>query len=188
MQQTFPQRRSPRALLVPVVGLVAALTLAGCTFGAPAPTAQQTVRTNEGNVNISTSGNNVSFTGESNNTQFSFGSGLPSTWPSDLPTPRDATVAFAGSETEDGQVTHSASFTLPSTSDASSVLGELKAAFQASGWTVSDETSGSFGITVGGFEASKGQQSASVAFIGISGSANAAENGATLTISAEYPQ
>jgi len=174
---------------VPAAGLVAAVTLAGCTFGAQ-PTTTQQIQTDNGTANITTSGNDVSITGQSNDTTFSFGQGLPDNWPSDLPTPSGATVAFAASEDDasEGTRTYSASFGLDANANGANVVNQLKSAFQSAGWTVSDETQGTFGITVAGFEASKGQQTANVAFIGVSGTTNGqTETSQSVTISAEYP-
>ncbi|MFO0702904.1 MAG: hypothetical protein U0514_03550 [Candidatus Andersenbacteria bacterium] len=179
-----------RSLTVPAVGLVATLSLAGCTlFPSPAqPANNVTVTTNNGTGNISFSNNSATFNASNGNSSLSFGQGLPADWPNDLPSPKSATVAFAGSEKDQAKhtVTYSASFAL-TTTDATAALGELKAAFQAAGWSISDESLGQFGITAGGFQATKGQQKAEVAFVGVSGSANAQENGATITISGEYP-
>lgn len=174
----------------PAVGILATATLAGCTFGPQQPTTTQQIQTENGTANVTTSGNDVSITGEANNTSFSFGQGLPDNWPSDLPTPSGATVAFAASEddADENTRTYSASFSLDANANGATIINQLKGAFEAAGWDVSEETQGSFGITVAGFEAEKGQQTASVAFIGISGTSNGqTETSQTATISAEYP-
>ena len=183
-----------RPWVVPVVGLAATVTLAGCTlFPSPTPqlnvaTPTSRVDTPEGSVNISGNDENVTISGESDNTSFSFGQGLPNDWPNDLPTPSNATVAFAASEedTAAGKTTYSATFAIPTTSDPSSILGQLKSAYEQAGWSISNESLGTFGLTAGGFDGKKGQNTVTVAFLGISGTGNAEEEGATLTIAAEY--
>lgn len=177
---------------VPVVGLVATLALAGCTLGpsAPAPASNSaTVTTNTGNVTVSNRDNNFSLSGNSNNTSFSFGQSLPADWPADLPTPSGATIAFAASskDASSNKITYSATFTLPANGDAAAILNSLKSAYQQAGWAVGNESAANFGIAAGGFSGTKAQQKVDVAFLSLSGSNNAAQNGSTISVSGTYP-
>jgi len=181
-----------KKLLVPSLITITSLSLAGCTLF-PSPTAQPSqttqITTENATANVTTTDNGVTITGNDDNSTFSFGGGLPSTWPSDLPTPADTTIAFAGTETdaETGVTTYSATFSLPISTDVQAALETLKTAFQRAGWTIGDESFGTFGITAGGFEATKRDQTANVAYVGATDTSNADESSSTITISAEYP-
>jgi hypothetical protein len=173
-----------RWLAIPLAA-VAVIALGGCTR-----TARQQVETQPSantqapqNTQVNVNDQQVTITGNDENTTFSFGGGeLPNNWPGDLPAPQGGTVVVAASENnEDGSVTYTGSFS--SRESISDAANAMQQAFERAGWKVSGQTQGEFGIAVAGFEATKGDNEADVS---VSNLDFTGQGGTSITISATY--
>lgn len=144
--------------------LLLTLPLAGCSLGdkiaekavekglEKATGASNIDLDEDGGVNITTKDGTMS-TGDN--------AELPSTWPSSVPTPKDATLKYAGSSTQGGAESWSAIY--ESSKTAATYKTTYTETFKDAGWTISNESSfNTEGKTYASFNAEKGGYKVSV--------------------------
>ena len=175
-----------RPLLASGLVLAGVALLAGCTlFPQPQITPQQQptpTNTNNqvNNVTVSSNGpGSFSISGQNGESQVTLGQKLPADWPSTMPMPRGATITVAGSEKNASEGTNTYHATLTSSRSVQELFDELKTAYAAAGWTISDESIVTVGTQVGNFKGTQGTNEVTVSILGAA-STQAGENGITI--------
>lgn len=160
-----------KPIYLPIIVGFSVITLSGCTFFGAPQTPPPPPEPDE----------TFSITGQEDDTAFTLGTQLPNTWPDNLPTPINSTVAFTTTTADEttGKVTHQATFS--TTGSTEQVFNQLKVAYQLAGWLIKNEITATSNVVAAGFEGTQDNDE-----VGVSIVTDPANNQASVTIIGEF--